>query len=174
LLAFPTRRPQSLHSLTPAFRLLQTIATGDPQVAPVALGTTLQSERYGWWHFGLHAASVPGMVYSFWRWDMTLLGHFGAAFALGIILFSVNAWRTVWRSGQRDAVAWSLTLAAGWLVVTGLAGLLLAANRCWNFWATNPLLFLRAHAHLGLVGFFVTLLQASRFASSRCSRRGRA
>ena len=141
-----------------------TIATGASyQIAPVALGTTLQSERYGWWHFGLHAVAVPGMVYAFWRWDMVLLGHFGAVFAIGIILFAVNTWQTVRRSGQRDVVAWSLAFAASWLLITVLAGLLLSLNRYWNFLPLNPVALLRAHAHLGLVGFFITLLQGVSF-----------
>lgn len=133
------------------------------QIAPVALGTTLANERYGWWHFGLHAAGVPGMVVSFWRWDMTSVGHFGSAVALGIVLFAFNTWGTVRRSGQRDPVAWSLALAAGWLLATAMAGLLLAANRHWYFLRLDPIALLRAHAHLGLIGFFVTLLQGVTF-----------
>jgi hypothetical protein len=60
-------------------------------------------------------------------------------------------------------VAWSLTLAAGWLLLTVLVGLLLAANRFWYFLPLDPIALLRAHAHLGLVGFFVTLLQGVGF-----------
>lgn len=133
------------------------------QLAPVALGTTLASERYGWWHFGLHAVGVPGMVYSFWQWDLRLLGHFGFAVGLGLTLFAVNSWRTVRRSARRGTVAWSLSLAASWLLLTVLAGLLLAANRFWSFIPLNPVFLLRAHAHLGLIGFFVTLLQGVAF-----------
>ena len=133
------------------------------QLAPVALGTTLASERYGWWHFGLHAVGVPGMVYSFWRWDLVLLAHCGFAVAAGILLFAINTWRTIRRSGRGGTVAWSLALAAGWLLTTVLAGLVLAANRFWNFIPIDPVLLLRAHAHLGLVGFFVTLLQGVGF-----------
>ena len=141
-----------------------TIATGAMyQIAPVALGTTLVSERYGWWHFGLHAVAVPGMIYSFAHWEMTLLGHFGSAFALGILLFAVNTWRTIRRSAQRDVVAWSLTLAAAWLLLTAIVGLLLVSNRIWNLWTLSPLALLRAHAHLGLVGVFITLLQGVTF-----------
>jgi hypothetical protein len=60
-------------------------------------------------------------------------------------------------------VARSLALAAGWLVLTVLLGLLLAANRFWAFLPLDPLALLRAHAHVGLVGFFVTLLQGVGF-----------
>lgn len=141
-----------------------TVATGAVyQLAPVALGTTLWNERLGWWHFGLHAAAVPGMVYAFWVWDMTLLSHFGSAVALGIGLFAFNTWKTVRRSGRHDVVAWSLTLSASWLLATVLVGLLLAGNRFWHFIPLDPIALLRAHAHLGVIGFFLTLLQGVTF-----------
>ncbi|MDO8543258.1 MAG: hypothetical protein Q7S40_22710 [Opitutaceae bacterium] len=133
------------------------------QLAPVALGTTLCSERRAWWHFGLHAVGVPGMVYSFWVWDLALLGHFGFVVTLGIILFADNTWRTVKRSGRSGAVAWSISLAAGWMLLTALVGVTLAANRFWHFIPLDPLSLLRAHAHLGLVGVFITLLQGVAF-----------
>jgi len=165
LLSLPHPHPQVV-ALTHAWMLgfFVTVACGAVyQLAPVALGTTLANERHGWWHFGLHAIGVPGMVYSFWRWDLVTLGHFGFAVALGIVLFSVNTWRTVRRSGRLGPVAWSLGLATGWLLATVLVGLLLAANRFWHFIPLNPVALLRAHAHLGLIGFFITLLQGVAF-----------
>jgi hypothetical protein len=133
------------------------------QLAPVALGTTLVSERYAWWHFGLHAVGVPGMVYFFWTGDLAQLGHFGFLVAMGVALFSFNTWRTVKRSARGGTVAWSLNLAAGWLLLTVLTGVTLAANRFWYFIPLDPLALLRAHAHLGLGGFFLTLLQGVSF-----------
>lgn len=165
VLAIPHAAP-AVVSLTHAWVLgvFVTVATGAIyQIAPVALGTTLWRERFGWWHFGLHAASVPGMVFAFARWDMALLGHFGSLFALGIGLLAVNTWKTVRRSGRRDAVARSLQLAALWLLSTVVVGLVLAANRHWHFLPLDPLGLLRAHAHMGLVGFFLTLLQGVTF-----------
>ncbi len=165
MLSLPHTHPHVV-ALTHAWVLgfFVTVACGAVyQLAPVALGTTLANERHGWWHFGLHAAGVPGMVYSFWIWDVKLLGHFAFAVALGILLFSVNTWRTVRSSGRGGTVAWSLSLAAGWLLLTVLVGLLLAANRYWYFIPIDPVALLRAHAHLGLVGFFVTLLQGVGF-----------
>jgi len=165
VLALPHIAPQVV-ALTHAWVLgfFVTVAVGAIyQIAPVALGTTLVNERYGWWHLGLHAVGVPGMVYSFWCSDLKLLGHFGSLVGLGIVLFAINTWRTVRRSQQRGPVAWSIGLAAGWLLLTVLAGLMLAANRFWHFIPLNPIALLRAHAHAGLVGFFVTLLQGVTF-----------
>src|SRR5687768_14578845 len=120
VLAMPHFAP-AVVALTHAWVLgfFVTVATGAIyQIAPVALGTTLTNERHGWWHFGLHAVGVPGMVYSFMRWDMKLVGHFGTFVGLGIILFVVNTWVTVHRSPHRGPVAWSIRLAAGWLLLT--------------------------------------------------------
>ncbi len=165
LLALPHPHPHVV-ALTHAWVLgfFVSVACGAVyQLAPVALGTTLANERHGWWHFGLHATGVPGMVYSLRVWDLTLLGHLGFVVGLGVLLFTINTWTTVRRSGRGGTVAWSLALAASWLLLTVLLGLLLAANRFWAFLPINPLALLRAHAHLGLVGFFVTLLQGVGF-----------
>lgn len=165
LLALPHTVP-AVVALTHAWVLgfFVTVATGAVyQIAPVALGTTLWSERSGWWHFGLQLVGVPGMVYAFWSWDLATIGHFGSFVLMGLLCFAVNLWRTVYRSGKRDLVAWSLVLATGWLIVAAFAGLALAANRFWRFWPTDPLALLRAHAHLGLIGFFLTLLQGVTF-----------
>lgn len=165
LLALPHTHPHVI-ALVHAWMLgfFLTVACGAVyQLAPVALGTTLWSERLGWWHFGLHAAGVPGMVWSFWRWDLAQLGHFGTAVALGVGLYAHNVWRTVRASGRAGVVADSLRISAGWLVFTVLTGLTLAANRFWHFIPLDPLPLLRFHAHLGLAGFFVTLLQGVMF-----------
>ena len=141
-----------------------TIAVGAMyQLAPVALGTTLWSERTGWWHLAAHAVGVPVLVLGFLRWDLAWLGVGGGLVVTGVAIFAANQWATIFRSGKRDAVAWSLILATGWLVVTVSAGLVLVANRAWGFWPVDPLQLLRAHAHLGLIGFFITLLQGVTF-----------
>ncbi len=165
LLALPHTHPHVV-ALTHAWVLgfFVTVACGATyQLAPVALGTTLVGERSGWWHFWLHAIGVPGMVYSFWVWDLEQLGHFGTAVAVGVVLFSINVWRTVRRAGRSGVVATSLILSAGWLLLAVLLGLLLAANRFWGFIPLDPVALLRAHAHIGLAGFFLTLLQGVAF-----------
>lgn len=165
ILALPHSHPQVV-ALTHAWVLgaLVTAALGAMyQIAPIALGTTLVNERHAWWHLALHAVGVPGMVHAFFQWDLPALGHFGTLVALGVVLFAVEMGRVLRRARRRGLVAWSLGLAAGWLLLTVLLGLLLAANRFWHFLPLDPLPLLRMHAHLGLVGFFVTLLQGVSF-----------
>lgn len=165
LLAIAHTAPQVI-ALTHAWVLgvFVTIATGAIyQLAPVALGTTLWSERGGWAHFALHACGVPGMVYAFWHWDLPLLEGSASLVVAGVLLFAANTLQTVRRSGKRDAVAASLALSSLWLSATVLFGLTLVSDRLWHFWPADTLALLRAHAHLGLVGFFVTLLQGVSF-----------
>lgn len=165
VLALPHLAPAVI-AMTHAWMLgvFVTVATGAIyQLAPVALSTTLWSERAGWWHFGLHLLGVPGMVYAFWRGDSTLLAASSTLVASGIVCFAVNAWRTIFLSGKRDVVAGSLLLAAAWLTLTVLAGLTLVANRILGFIHFDPLALLRMHAHVGLIGFFVTLIQGVTF-----------
>lgn len=172
LLAVRSELPGMVHLAPPVVALAHawllgffvTVACGAVyQLVPVALGTTLWNENIGWIHFGLHAVAVPGMVYAFWHWELRLLGVFGGALALGIVLFALNTWLTVKSSVRRDVTAWAIVLATGWLLATVLVGLALVANRLSAFIPLDPVSLLRAHAHLGLVGFFVTLLQGVGF-----------
>ena len=133
------------------------------QIAPVALGVALAKERLAWWHLGLHAVGVIGMVVSFWYWDMAQVGHFGTIVAIGVGLYTRVLWVTVRRAQRPGLIATSLLVSSVWLVLTVLMGLTFAANRFWYFLPVDPLPLLRMHAHAGLAGFFVTLLQGVSF-----------
>ncbi|MBE7537122.1 MAG: hypothetical protein HS122_01745 [Opitutaceae bacterium] len=165
LLALPHTHPHVV-ALTHAWLLgfFLTVACGAAyQLAPVALGTTLSSERKGWWHFGMHAIGVPGMVASFWFWNLEQVGHFGLLVAIGAGVYVRNIWVTVRQAGRPGLISTSLRVSAIWLVITLLIGLTLAANRFWYFIPLDPVVLLRAHAHAGIAGFFVTLLQGVTF-----------
>jgi hypothetical protein len=134
------------------------------QLLPVVLGGELASPRLAWTHFALHAVGAPCLVAAMIVWRMDFVALAAVPVVAGIILFASNVWRTV--GGIRwthDPVATAFALAAGWLVATVLAGAFLALNHLWNFLPPSPLALLRAHAHLGVAGFFLTLLQGAAF-----------
>jgi hypothetical protein len=158
------------------------------QLVPVALETRLHSERLARWHFVLHLVGMAGMVWMFWRWDLKQVGHFGSALAAGVGLFAYNLGRTLRTVPRWNVVAWGITAALGWLGLTVLAGLAMAAAKCsydsletlppghtlrpaliaLQATATwlgrfDPLGVMHAHAHLGGVGFFVMLIVAVSF-----------
>src|SRR5688572_26488625 len=131
------------------------------QLVPVALETRLHSERLARWHFVLHTFGFLGMVAMFWVWDMKQVGHFGSAFGLGVGLFVYNLGRTLMRIPRWNVIAAGVASALAWLFLTMLAGLFLASAKCWP--QINPfdaIAAMHAHAHLGVVGFFVMMLVA--------------
>jgi hypothetical protein len=128
------------------------------QLVPVALETTLYSERLGRWHFFFHLVGVAGMVSMFWIWDMKQLGHFGSVFGVGVVLFVYNIGRTLARIPRWNVVAAAIASALFWLLLTMLFGLFLAATKCWPMNWFAPLAQMHMHAHLGVVGFFLTMM----------------
>lgn len=153
------------------------------QLTPVALETQLYSERLARWQFAFHLVGVAGMVWMFWRWDMKQVGHFGSVFAVGVGLFAWNLFRTLRTVPRWNPIATAIAAALGWLGVTVLAGLALAAAKCAYpdepssaaARAVGPALVglkvvaravgrfdqmaaMHTHAHLGGVGFVLLLL----------------
>jgi hypothetical protein len=133
------------------------------QLVPVALETRLHSERLARWHFALHVIGFIGMVAMFMVWNMKQVGHFGSVMAIGVGLFVYNLARTLARLPRWNVVAFGIAAALGWLSLTVLAGLYLAAAKCWSFSPFEPLAQMHAHAHLGGLGFFVMMIVAVSF-----------
>ncbi|MHB8522209.1 MAG: cbb3-type cytochrome c oxidase subunit I [Limisphaerales bacterium] len=128
------------------------------QLVPVALETRLYSERLARWQFALHVVGLVGMVSMFWVWNPRQVGHFGSIMALGILLFVYNLGRTLKQSPRRNVIATAIAAALFWLLLTMVAGLYLAAAKCWTFSPFAPLAQMHAHAHLGVLGFFVMMI----------------
>lgn len=153
------------------------------QLVPVALETKLYSERLAKWQFVLHVVGFIGMVWMFNAWNMKQVGHFGSTLAVGVALFIYNMARTLWRVPKWNLVATAITAALVWFALTIFAGLSIAAAKC-AYEATEGLATadgvkemlgglqmvaqvvsrfdaigaMHAHAHLGVVGFFVLLI----------------
>lgn len=151
------------HLWLPGF-LLSVCVGAVYQLMPVVLGASLRAGPVRLWlHFGLHALGCPLLIAGFpaGRFDWVAVG--GTAVSLGVVLLAVAVVNTFRASSRRDATAWSFPLATAWLLATVLLGVVLALNRLQPFLPLSALGLLRAHAHLGLVGFFLTLLQGATF-----------
>lgn len=153
------------------------------QLVPVALETKLYSERLAKWQFAFHVVGFIGMVWMFNIWNMKQVGHFGSVLAVGVGLFVYNMARTLWRVPKWNFVATAISAALIWFSLTIFAGLSIAAAKC-VYEATEGLATaegvkqvvgglrivagivskfeaisaMHAHAHLGVVGFFVLLI----------------
>ena len=132
------------------------------QLVPVALETRLYSERLARVQFIFHVVGFVGMVWMFRVWNMKQVGNFGALLTVGVGLFVYNIVRTLIRVPKWNVVATAITAAVVWLSLTVAAGLLIATakytasiNLVSRF---NPISAMHAHAHLGVVGFFLMLI----------------
>ena len=128
------------------------------QLVPVALETRLYSEKLAKWQFVFHVVGFTGMVWKFWVWDMTAVGHYGSVMAVGAGLFVYNIARTLWQVPKWNVVAGGVASALAWFSLTILAGLYLVAAKCWNFSPFDPMAQMHAHAHLGGIGFFLMMI----------------
>ena len=150
------------HVWLPGF-LLSVCFGATYQLAPVVLGEPLAWERVTWGHLGLHVIGLPLLVSGFISGNYGWVAGGGVLVAAGALLFAANIIVAFSRSKRRDAIGWSLPLASGWLALTVLAGLALATSRLGVTLPVSPLALLRAHAHIGFVGFFLTLIQGVAF-----------
>ena len=134
------------------------------QLMPVVLGAPLRLPVAAVWaHCGVHLGGVALLVTGFVRGRFALVAIGGGGIALGAVVLVVGAWRTFRASTRRDAIAWSFPAAVSWLAATLLFGIVLALNRRAPFLPLSVVDLLRAHAHVGLAGFFLTLLQGATF-----------
>ncbi len=134
------------------------------QMMPVVLGTPLCArDGWLWTHAGLHFPGVAALVWGLAGGHYLAAGLGGLAIAVGVVILGGVAWRSFRASRRRDAVAWSLVFSAAWLLATTMAGVTMALNRRQAFLPLSTLDLLRAHAHLGLAGYFVSLLQGVTF-----------
>lgn len=151
-----------MHLWLPGFLL--TVCLGAVyQLAPVILGARLAGVRAAWWHLGLHLTGllllVPGLALG--RYLAAALG--GTLIAIGGVIGAIVVGRTYLASSRRDAIAACLPLSTGWLALTFVLGVITASNRHTPWIPVSILSLLGAHAHLGLAGFFLTLLQGAGF-----------
>ena len=158
------------------------------QLVPVALETHLFSRRLAVVHLAFHVVGSLGMVWSFWHWNLKHVGHWGSAFAFGVVLLFVNLAWTMVRSRRWNPVSAGVASAVLWLSLTVLAGLALAAAKCsyesiGEMSPGNPLAItlrglevvaavvarfdqmslMHSHAHLGALGCFVLLIATISF-----------
>jgi len=152
-----------VHAWLPGF-LLSICFGAVYQLMPVVLGTDL-AVRSGWlWgHLCIHVFGTLILVAGFAHGDYPLAAAGGLFISIGVLVFMLTCETTFARSDRRDAVAWTFLLAGYWLMATVVFGTLLALNKRWSLIPLPATQLLSVHAHMGLIGFFLTLLQGSTF-----------
>jgi hypothetical protein len=151
------------HLWLPGF-LLSVCLGATYQLMPVVMGEPIRLHvSWLWSHAAGHLAGVAALVGGLAVSNYALAGAGGLAVAAGTGVLVLATLRTFRHSRRRDAAAWSFVFAAGWLLCTVLMGVVLAFNRRHGFLPLSTVDLMRAHAHLGLLGYFTSLLQGVTF-----------
>lgn len=129
------------------------------QLLPVIFIQKIHSEKLAKYTFAFLLAGMLGLVLSFANqingWGLTISG---VLVNIAVILFMLNIWQTIGRSTENNTAKIYIRTSAVWLVITTLAGLSIAVNFWFPYFSFNHLEFLKIHAHLGVIGWFISLI----------------
>jgi nitric oxide reductase large subunit len=96
---------------------------------------------------------------SFWTFDIGYVIEIAACFLfIGITLFLVNILLTVKDSKEENIEIDFIQASMFWFWLTAFIGALLAFNFKFIFLPKEHLYYLKIHAHIGLVGWFLCLI----------------
>ncbi len=138
--------------------ITMTIMGASFQLVPVALETTLHSERMARWQFWIMLIGVTAMVGHFWTGRHPGMA-FGAAFvSIGVVLFLINMGRTLWQLARWDIVARHVAAALAYLAATAVMGNLMALDKIYDFLGGQVLRTIHAHAHLAGIGWVTMMI----------------
>ncbi len=129
------------------------------QLVPVVFETSLFSEKLAKITFYLSGISVLFLTYSFWITDYhTLLPIAASLMFISLLLFVINIILSYKSSKKKNISSRFVITAVVWLSVTELIGTLIAFNFRYNFFTEAHLHYLKIHATLGLIGWFLMLI----------------
>jgi hypothetical protein len=129
------------------------------QLIPVVYETSLYSEKLARITFWLFLISVLSLSYSFWIGSYTnLLFYASLMLFFSLLLFVVNLHLTYRKTQKPNIQSKFINTGIYWLAATELLGTLIALNFKYNFLSEIHLHYLKIHAHLGLIGWFLLLI----------------
>lgn len=129
-------------------------------VVPVALDVPLHSVRMAIPHTILHLLGVIAIVPAFYAWEMRGVATGGGLILSGAVLFAYNLARTLAGVPRPGAIAGFVAMTLAWMLLAMLLGILMAISKLHPLLPGDPLRWLHAHAHLGVLGIFVNLILA--------------
>lgn len=129
------------------------------QLLPVMLQTDLYSNKLASLSFALLTPGLILLIYCFWVFETGVLMQTGAILSLtAICLFGANVFLTLKHKQEESIHQEFIAIASIWLILTALLGTLLVFNFRFVFLPKDHLVFLKIHAHIGLVGWFLMLI----------------
>ncbi|WP_456376390.1 hypothetical protein [Lutibacter sp.] len=129
------------------------------QLIPIVFETKLYSEKLAKFTFWITVLSILMLTYSFWIGAyLTLLVYSSVMLFFSVTLFVLNVLLSYKNAALKNIASKFIITAVIWLFLTGLLGLLIALNFRFNFFNEIHLHYLKIHATLGLVGWFLQLI----------------
>ena len=129
------------------------------QLTPVITNTPLFSTKMAIYAYLLILTGSLLLAIAFWVFDVTYLIQVASILLLtGISLFLSNIYLTVQQSKEKNIEADFISTSVFWFWLTAFLGTLLAFNFRYTFLPKEHLYFLKIHAHLGLLGWFLCLI----------------
>ena len=129
------------------------------QLIPVVLEAELYSEKLAWISFALFLPGLLALVYSFWIFVPGIHMQCGAILLLAaVVLFTVNIYLTTKKKKLETIQEDFIFSACICLCLTVALGTALVFNFTLSIFPEDQLHFLKLHAHLGLIGWFLLML----------------
>jgi cbb3-type cytochrome oxidase subunit 1 len=130
------------------------------QLVPVVLDVKLHNEKLAKINFYIYAISIITFVFAFWNlYSQTLLFQIGGSLMFtSITLFSYNIMMSAFNAKRKLIAAKFIIASIFWFFTTAVFGLILVFQLTNPYMDINHLQFLKAHAHFGMVGWFLLLI----------------
>lgn len=129
------------------------------QLAPVVSNSKLFSLKLAHISYFLLLIGTTMLAYCFWEFNVGHLMQVASSLLFtGISLFALNIYLTANKSDEKNIESDFLISSVIWFWMTVFLGVLLAFNFRYAFLPKEHLYFLKIHAHIGLVGWFLCLI----------------
>ncbi len=123
------------------------------QLVPVVLQVKLYSEKLAEVQFWIYLSGLTGMVLSFFKFDTFYLTIFASLVSLAMLLFIFNITASMMKVKEWNITGTYIAAALFYLLLTVVAGIMMALNLYTPYFKTNHLEYLKLHAVLAFVGW---------------------
>lgn len=124
------------------------------QLVPVVLEVKLFSALLAELQFWIYLLGITGLVFKFWYFSSSLSFTLPAIFLnLAIFIFAFNIIASMTKVKIWNITGIYLASAIFWLVITAIAGLLLAINLDHPYIKIDHLQYLKLHANVAFIGW---------------------
>lgn len=134
------------------------------QLVPVVLEVKLFSTILAEIQFWIYTFGVIGLVYKFWYFGSELSFALPAILLnIAMFIFAFNIIASMIKVKNWNITGTFLAAAIFWLIVTAIAGILLAVNLDHPYIKINHLQYLKLHANVALIGWVTMVIMGVSF-----------